>query len=85
MTHDVDELDPVRRAEPEAELDQDPATPRRKAWTPEAGTEAAGLLRRLALNPWLVGGRDDETIAAVRRNEPAIRATVARSTARPGR
>lgn len=51
---------------------------RGKAWRPESDAEVAGLLRRLATTPWLVGDRDDDLIAAVRRNEPALRATVAR-------
>lgn len=51
---------------------------RRRAWRPEADSEAAALLRRLALTPWLIGGRDDELIAAARRNEPALRSAVAR-------
>ncbi|KPC59224.1 hypothetical protein ADL29_35880 [Streptomyces chattanoogensis] len=32
----------------------------------------------MATHPWLVGGRDDELIAAVRRNEHALRSAVAR-------
>jgi len=55
-----------------------PALRRRKAWHPEAAAEAAALLRRLASTPWLVGGRHDDLIAAVRRNEHALRAAVAR-------
>ncbi|MEW2050800.1 DUF2398 family protein [Streptomyces sp. NPDC005476] len=51
---------------------------RRRAWHPEADAETAALLRHLAAHPWLVGGRDDELIAAVRRNEPALRSAVAR-------
>ncbi|WP_078900024.1 DUF2398 family protein [Streptomyces sp. SBT349] len=51
---------------------------RRRAWRPEADAEAALLLRRLAATPWLVGGRDDELITAVRRNESALRSAVAR-------
>lgn len=51
---------------------------RRRAWRPEADAEAASLLRRLAATPWLVGGRDDELIAAARRNESALRSAVAR-------
>ncbi|MER0485145.1 DUF2398 family protein [Streptomyces sp. Edi2] len=51
---------------------------RRKAWRPEADAETAALLRHLAAHPWLVGGRDDELIAAVRRNEHALRSAVAR-------
>ncbi|MEV8327680.1 DUF2398 family protein [Kitasatospora sp. NPDC056731] len=51
---------------------------RRKAWRPEADTEVATLLCRLAATPWLVGGRQDDLIAAVRRNAPALRSAVAR-------
>ncbi|MGW3819638.1 DUF2398 family protein [Streptomyces sp. NPDC005046] len=54
------------------------SSPRRKAWRPEADAEAAALLRRLAATCWLIGGRDDELIAAVRRNEHALRSAVAR-------
>ncbi len=50
----------------------------RRAWAPEASTEVAGLLRRLAVSPWLVGGRDDADIAGVRRNESALRAALTR-------
>lgn len=45
----------------------------RRAWSPEAGAEVAALLRLLAWRPWLVSGRDDDAIAAVRRNESALR------------
>ncbi|MGR7027240.1 DUF2398 family protein [Geodermatophilus sp. URMC 62] len=45
----------------------------RRAWAPEADAETAAALRLLAVRPWLVAGRDDEAIAAVRRNLPAIR------------
>ncbi|MEU0169038.1 DUF2398 family protein [Streptomyces iakyrus] len=76
MSEDTDL--PVR--EPEAA--PDPASPssqqRRRAWRPEADAEAAALLRRLAATCWLIGGRDDELIAAVRRNEHALRSAVAR-------
>lgn len=47
--------------------------PTRRAWAPEADEETAAALRLLAVRPWLVAGRDDEAIAAVRRNLPAIR------------
>jgi len=50
----------------------------RKRWTPEAGAEAAMVLRRLAVQPWLVAGRDDEAIAMVRRNLPAVRDALSR-------
>jgi len=50
----------------------------RRAWAPDADAETAGLLRQLALTPWLLGGRHDEQIGAVRRNETAIRAALAR-------
>ncbi|MEV8628550.1 DUF2398 family protein [Streptomyces sp. NPDC051079] len=55
-----------------------PSPQRRRAWRPEADAEAAALLRRLAATCWLIGGRDDELIAAVRRNEHALRSAVAR-------
>ncbi|QEU83405.1 DUF2398 family protein [Streptomyces viridosporus] len=55
-----------------------PAHRRRKAWRPEADAEVASLLRRLAATCWLIGGRHDELIAAVRRNEHALRSAVAR-------
>ena len=50
----------------------------RRAWAPEADGETAAVLRLLAVRPWLVAGRDDEAISAVRRNLPAVREAVAR-------
>ncbi|MBI4944347.1 MAG: TIGR02678 family protein [Actinobacteria bacterium] len=50
----------------------------RRAWSIEAGAEVAAVLRLLAARPWLVAGRDDEAIAAVRRNADAVRDTFAR-------
>jgi uncharacterized protein (TIGR02678 family) len=50
----------------------------RRAWSPEASSELAALLRLLAAQPWLVRGRHDEQIAAVRRNLPALRDVYAR-------
>lgn len=44
-----------------------------KVWNPDAGEETAAVLRRLCAQPWLVAGRDDEHIAAVRRNAATIR------------
>src|SRR5262245_52087402 len=57
-----------------------PGTPsgRRKRWYPEESSEIATALRRLSVSPWLIAGRDDETIGAVRRNLHAIRETFAR-------
>ena len=54
------------------------SAPHRKAWSPEAGAETAAALRLLARRPWLVAGRDDAAIAAVRRNEAAIRDVLTR-------
>ncbi|MER5866122.1 DUF2398 family protein [Kitasatospora sp. NPDC002040] len=51
---------------------------RRRAWRPEADAESAALLRHLAAHPWLVGGRDDDLIAAVRRNAEALSSAVSR-------
>ena len=50
----------------------------RRAWAPEADGETAAALRRLAVQPWLVSGRDDEAIAAVRRNLPTVLDAIAR-------
>ncbi|MHB8875062.1 MAG: TIGR02678 family protein [Myxococcaceae bacterium] len=61
------------------ELDENGSIPnRRRHWAPEAGTETAAVLRLLAVRPWLVSGRDDESIAAVRRNLSAVRDGLAR-------
>lgn len=46
----------------------------RRAWNPDADDEVAAVLRLLCRRPWLVAGRDDSSIAAVRRNQPAVRA-----------
>ncbi len=54
------------------------ARSRRRHWSPEASDEAAAALRILAVRPWLVAGRDDAEIAAVRRNLPAVREALAR-------
>lgn len=40
--------------------------------------EAAALLRLLMVQPWLVAGRDDEAITAVRRHLPALTDTLLR-------
>lgn len=56
----------------------DDSLSRRKRWLPEASTETASALRLLAMKPWLVAGRDDEAIAAVRRNLQAVREALAR-------
>ncbi len=56
----------------------DSSAGQRKRWVPEASAETAAALRLLAVRPWLVAGRDDEGIAAVRRNLPAIREALAR-------
>lgn len=44
----------------------------RRAWSPDLDAEVAGLLRLLTRQCWLVAGRDDDAIAAVRRNQEAI-------------
>lgn len=46
---------------------------RRGAARPEAAFEIAAVLRLLMVLPWLVAGRDDEAISAVRRNLVAVR------------
>lgn len=52
--------------------------PRSRRWDPEANEAAAGALRILMLRPWLVAGRDDETIAALRRNLRYVEAALTR-------
>ena len=52
--------------------------PRRKHWAPEANEETAAALRLLAVRPWLVAGRHDEAIAAIRRNLDAVRDALSR-------
>lgn len=65
--------------EPASVLDAGaPRQRRRRAWQPEADAEVAALLRQLAATCWLIGGRHDELIAAIRRNEHALRSAVAR-------
>lgn len=54
------------------------AADRRRRWRPDASTEAAAALRLLAVRPWLVAGRDDSQMAAVRRNLPAMEDALAR-------
>ncbi|MGH4012736.1 MAG: TIGR02678 family protein [Pseudonocardiaceae bacterium] len=50
----------------------------RRAWTPEANDEVAAVLRQLMVQPWLVVGRHDDAIGAVRRNTAAIRDVLGR-------
>ncbi len=64
--------------EPQAGSPNDGSPGRRRHWLPEASAETAAALRLLSVKPWLVSGRDDEGIAAVRRNLPAIREALAR-------
>lgn len=45
----------------------------RKAWSVEVDAEVSAVLRVVTARPWLVAGRDDEVIAAVRRNLDAVR------------
>ena len=69
------------QVEPRSEVSQKPSDGQvsgRKRWLPEASAETAAALRLLAVRPWLIAGRDDEGIAAVRRNLPAIREALAR-------
>src|SRR4051812_11895963 len=66
---------PVDPSQPD-ETDAQPG--RRKRWTPEASFEMAAALRLLAVQPWLVAGRDDDGIAAVRRNLTAVKDALSR-------
>ncbi len=74
---DVDEstvVDPARQAD----APDNPSARRQRRWLPEESVETAAALRTLAANPWLVAGRHDEKIAAVRRNLGTIRETLSR-------
>ena len=51
---------------------------RRRAWAPEVGDEVAAAARVVMARPWLSAGRDDESIAAVRRNETVLREFIGR-------
>lgn len=55
-----------------------PTGPTRRAWSPEVDDEIGAVLRRLCRRPWLFSGRDDPEIAAVRRNQAALRDVFAR-------
>lgn len=50
----------------------------RLALAPDAEAEVAATLRLLARQPWLVAGRDDAAISAVRRNAEGLRAVLSR-------
>jgi len=58
--------------------DAGPLQRTRNAWTPDADSETAAALRLLAVRPWLVAGRHDKAISAVRRNLPAVREAITR-------
>lgn len=80
MTERVINLDPFNDLDDTAIVRETPPTPssRRRAWRPEADEEAAALLRYLNAKCWLIAGRDDERIAAARRNENALRSAYGR-------
>ena len=81
MSTDVTTTDPDFDLDVDLDADEGddaPAVRTRKAWAPEAGSETAAALRKLALQPWLLPGRDDDTIAAIRRNEAAVRDALSR-------
>ena len=77
MSGDFDEREQVRSGGGESGTEasgQSTELPlRRRHWAPEAGVETALVLRTLVRRPWLLAGRHDELIAAVRRNLPAVR------------
>jgi len=50
----------------------------RLAISPDAETEVASTLRLLARQPWLIAGRDDAAISAVRRNFDALKSVLNR-------
>ena len=73
-----DEIDPLDGHDQSPQGSSDVSKSRRKRWLPEASAETAAALRRLAVKPWLVAERDEEDIAAVRRNLAAIREVLTR-------
>jgi Protein of unknown function (DUF2398) len=50
-----------------------PSARGRRAWSVEADAEISAVLRLLEVQPWLLPGRDDAGIGAVRRNLDAVR------------
>lgn len=46
-------------------------------WLPESEEEVTAALRRIAVQPWLVAGRDDESMQQVRRHERQVRDALA--------
>lgn len=70
----VGQYDPTH-AEPLHDVDK---PRRRKSWSADLEDEVSNLRRLLTRQPWLVAGRDDAEIAAVRRNHDQLRATFVR-------
>ena len=63
-----DDYPPIGAVQQGAHGPIDVAASKRKRWLPESSIETAEALRKLALRPWLVAGRDDDSLGAVRRN-----------------
>jgi uncharacterized protein (TIGR02678 family) len=51
---------------------------RERRWLPEQSDEIAAALRKLCVSPWLIAGRNDVAMGAVRRNFVAIREILSR-------
>jgi uncharacterized protein (TIGR02678 family) len=64
--------------EPGSHESIDVVVSKRKRWLPEASVETAEALRKLASRPWLVAGRDDDSLGKVRRNLVLIREALGR-------
>lgn len=67
------ESESIEHDDNEAGLKGEAVTRRDRRWRADAGEEAAELMRYLNRRCWLVAGRDDERIAAARRNEAELR------------
>ncbi len=80
MSARPDQVDPTAEmpAAPAEGAEHPADLARRRRWAPEASVETAAVLRLLTVRPWLVSGRDDEAIAAVRRNLPSVRDALSR-------
>ncbi len=68
--------DDVKNPPDYGDIDSTGKRPRR--WTSATSGEVAVALRKLALTPWLIAGRDDDVIGAIRRNCSEIQEVLAR-------
>lgn len=65
--------EPLETHENESATEAAVGSRRERRWRADAGDEVSELMRYLNRHCWLVAGRDDEKIAAARRNEADLR------------